>query len=87
MFLERGLRTPDHVDMAGFAVLWVEIPDRTRDMVAPVSALRYILVVSELEHEIVTCLCVLGSAESSGFHAFAEAIVWERWGDDVKCGP
>lgn len=40
----------NHVYVAGFAVLWVESTNGTRDVKAPISTLGHVLRVSELEH-------------------------------------
>lgn len=74
----------EHVDVGGFAVLGVEIPDCARDVEAPVPALGHVLWVPEGEHEFVAGFGVLFCCEAAGFDAGAEAVVGEGGGDDVE---
>ena len=46
VFGKGGLSAVDHVDMAGFAVFWIEVAYRTGDQRAPIASLGYIFVVA-----------------------------------------
>jgi len=65
-------------------VFGIEVPNCARDVKAPVTALGYVFVVAEREHEFVAGFGVLFCCEAAGFDAGAEAVVREGGGDDVE---
>lgn len=75
VFGPSGRLTTDHVDVAGFAVFWVEVSYRSSDIEAPVPSLGHILIVTELKHELVARLSILSSCKTTCLDAFAEPIV------------
>lgn len=86
MFFERGLGTADHVDVACFAMLGIQMADRTGDHITPVASLSDVLIISQFEHELMTSLRVLCCSKTPGFNALAESIVGKRWGNNMESG-
>ena len=65
-------------------MLWVEQAHGTCDVEAPVAALGYVLMVSEVEHKFVAYFGVLREREAGLGDALAKAEVGERGRNDVE---
>lgn len=74
----------DHIDMASFAVVWIQIADRTGDCEAPVTSLCCILIVTEGKHQFVASLCILCSSEATLFRSFTETKIRKRGGNNME---
>jgi hypothetical protein len=72
--------------MASFAMLGIEVSKCPSHIATPITTLCHILAVSELKHEFVAGLGILGHGEPPFLNAFAESIVGKGRGHDVECG-
>lgn len=72
------------VNMAGFAILWVESTNCSSNKEPPVSSLGNILVVPEREHQLVACLSVLGECKPPLLRTLRKSEVWEGRGHNME---